>query len=163
LCILGQQLQADIDIASEQLQVIVPSFTDTVDFIPSEILWICLVDPTHDAVIIKAIDKEPDASSGMEMDYLHIVVDVKLNIIKHLTAQIRRLSILDSGGTTAASQFEKSELTGLRPQLAQCLRLCSYLSLRLPRLRESDENAVSVFLCGVLYTWFRLLTYVDQV
>jgi hypothetical protein len=97
------------------------------------------VDPNQDATIIKAIDQElrgsPRPIETEREDDLSLVVDIKVNILKHLTAQCRRCSSLEGEGRNVSLPFAENCIV-LRARLAQCLRLCSYLSLRLPRLRK---------------------------
>jgi hypothetical protein len=172
-CLFDQQLQSHTDSALEQLRVVISSLFGTEDFIRSEILWTCLVDPTQDAVIIKAIDEDLGTlfvSPGTEEEnHLPLVIDVKLNVLEHLTAQIRRLSSLEREGKSDASRLAgKRKLLIIRPRFVQCLRLCSYLSLRLPRLRqglsERGTNKVGYFYMArsrasltILITYFLIL------
>lgn len=143
-----QQKQSEIGLASEQLTIILSAYFETSTFINSEILWACLVDPIHDTLIVESLDAKSKGisfsrgkSKGTE---LRFVMDMKRSILDHLIA------ILQHGSTivalnipdTSLSNDEKSVVV-CHSHASQCLRLCAYLSLNLPRQRGRNTNEVS--------------------
>lgn len=140
-----QQLVSQLQIASEQLKAVLSHLFGTEDFIRSEILWACLVDPTQDRVVTNAVENDRGESllsmGTDELKNMAIIVDVKLNVLEHLIAQIRHFSLLGGDREPKISLLaSKRTMLIVRSRLAQCFRLCSYLSLHLPRLLQDFSN-----------------------
>jgi hypothetical protein len=143
-----QQKQSEIDLASEQLTTILSAYFETSTFINSDILWACLVDPIHDNLIVESLDAKSkgvsfarDKSKGTE---LRFVIDMKRGILDHLIAMLQHgntieaLNILD---TTLLN--DENSVVVRYSHASQCLRLCAYLSLNLPRERRRNTSEVS--------------------
>lgn len=123
------------------------------DFVASEVLWICLVDPKLDDAIMKTIGDESDAPitspETQQKSHLSRIIEMKRDILEHLISLSRENFLLETEETlTKNSHLDMgSELEVLRSRFGHCLRLCSFLSLRLPRLREflgNDQVSVSL-------------------
>jgi hypothetical protein len=143
-----QQTHGEIDLASEQLTTILSAFFETSTFINSEILWACLVDPIHDTLIVESLDTKlqgvslsPDKSKGTE---LRFVMDMKRGILDHLIAMLQHGTTLEALHISDTSLLNDENSVIVRHSHAsQCLRLCAYLSLNLPRQKRRNTSEVS--------------------
>jgi hypothetical protein len=134
-------IQSGIVLALEQLKIIVASYFDSSKFIRSEILWNIVVDSTRDATLIEVIGKEamgiPVSPNSVDVIHIRRVVLIKLNALEQLSLQTVNLTNRNSA---VKIQSEMDYLMALRPKLARCLRLCAYLSLRIPGLRNKSYD-----------------------
>lgn len=139
--------QSEIVSSLENLRTIISNYFSKSDFVRSEILWNVVVDSVHDSILVKVLDEDATSSvSSVAAERLSLccIVEMKSKVLEHLTSQTlfltKRLAV-------GVPEHETEYLAALRPKLARCLRLCSYLSLRLPDLRhrieEADDEMVS--------------------
>lgn len=143
-----EQKQSGVDLASEQLTTILSAYFETSTFIKSEILWACLVDPIHDTLIVESLEAKSkgisfsqDKSKGTE---LRFVMDMKRGILDHLIAMLQHGNTIEALNIpdTSLSNDENSVVVR-HSHASQCLRLCAYLSLSLPRQRRRKTIEVS--------------------
>ena len=111
----------------------------------TEALWLCLVEPNDDKLIVDSIPKLKDSSLDSEAcSSLLQIVNLRLNIINHV------ISVALNQSGDGDDTIEKS-LALTRPEfLARCLRLCAYLSLNHSQHRRSylidqDNEVLSLF------------------
>ena len=122
------------------------------EFIPSEILWVLLTDSSHDALIISAVDNPQHSETDVII--LSEVVQIRLNLIEHIATGVVSSS---PTGTTALAILNKNPLL-LRQRIARCLRLASFLLLKLPVMKEAMSSDASIEnLTKLISEYLRLL------
>lgn len=115
------------------------------DFVSTGSLWICLADPSHDAVIINSVQFQ---SPSMEVDGipiqsdLELVLNFRLKILEHLYQKlISKTPNMENSGDPCELELPMAEeLSKIRPFFAQSLRLASHLSLSLPGKQGSERH-----------------------
>lgn len=145
--------------ASAQLKMIQSTFTSTDEYVKSKVLWHCLVDPTHDTLLISRIDGGRVGSEHFKDESFDAILRLRLNVLSHLNGFLQRFSVR-SGATDppALPPFLVNELASIRPPFAQCLRLAAFLSTKLPDIPHDGANSLRTSKISTLAAaYFRLL------
>lgn len=150
-----QRTQTQAEQAALQIKRSINQIFCSTDFIPSSILWTCLIDPSYDTVLLAFLN---DPIACEQSDSLSIMIDLKRNLIAHLTTVVILPST--SGSKTTIAVFNNNE-TILRQYTARCLRLTSFLLLKLKSIHNFNINFV-IFECLSALTseYLRLLRVV---
>jgi hypothetical protein len=151
-----------VHMATEALPPILASFSMTDQYTRTKILCLCLVDPSHDDLIIANIEhgfSYRDGSMDMDFDAFAAIVDLRLNILRHLTAHFSRFSKRNwRTKPMLAHDAVRQELDRIQPLFAQCLRLASYLSIKLSSLSQTSVCSARLSKVSTMTgAYFRLL------
>ena len=124
------QIQAE-SIAFHIRELLAKLFSST-EYVPKQLFWICLTDPSHDSFVISAVKnlkREETTQQILE------VIKFRLNLIKHLV-------INPPHATQTATGSMVAERTALfREYIFRCLRLTSFLLPKLQLLQENTEHS----------------------
>jgi hypothetical protein len=97
-----------------------------------------LTDSSHDTLIISSLD---DPNNSEKTKILSDIVDIKLNLIEHLAIGVASSSPINS--STALAVLRINPLI-LRQRIARCLRLASFLLLKLQSVQDTKINDASI-------------------
>lgn len=158
----AQKFDAAVQQAMESLNPIVALFTETNAYVKTSVLWHCLVDPSHDTILIKNIELDStmiqdDQHMEIDMDAFDAIVDLRLNILRHLTAHFNSFSKQNHKAKRRQIPDDlRRELDTIQPYFAQCLRLASYFSIKLASKMHVEDGRLSKISRLTGY-YFRLL------
>jgi len=112
-------------------------FFQSTTFISSEVLWFSLTDSSHDTLIVSAVDNsQRDETFGTIFD----IVQMRLNLTEHLETLITSLVSTDC---TSNEVFSKKNQEVQLRHANRCLRLTSFLLLKLPFIKEAKASHAS--------------------
>jgi len=131
-------LQVRAELAAVQLKETLTRIFCSVDFIPSEVLWICLTDSSHDVLIISSLN---NPNNKEKTAILSDVVDIRINLIEHLATGVISTSCNSSSTILAILNINPSML---RQYIARCLRLASFLLLKLQSVHDTNISDASI-------------------
>ena len=146
---------------------IISSFVSTDEYVGTKVLWNCLVDPSNDSLMIKKFEHEFKSSDSIEMDFASFdgIVDLRLNILNHLTTHFRSFSRRNwNTKPRHTPDGVRQELEWIQPIFAQSLRLASYLSMFLSSQDPAGVHAGRLSRIATLTgAYFRLLLLVMEI
>jgi hypothetical protein len=97
-----------------------------------------LTDSSHDTLIISSLD---DPNNSEKAKILSDIVDIKLNLIEHLATGAASSSPINS--CTALAVLKINPLI-LRQRIARCLRIASFLLLKLQSVQDTKISDTSI-------------------
>ena len=165
-----QSSESEIESSSEDLKTILSMYVESSSFIHSDVLWKCLLDLGHDNLITGFVKSklEDSAISGLaDENDIHFIVNLKQNILDHLTSLLQSYSIIDSK-LQSYSMVDSKEDSLLPSQsrakvsrlyLLHCLRMGAYLSLNIPIMKKTGLEKGNI---GVSLSFHYLLSLVPS-
>jgi len=129
-----QKIQIKAELVALHLTESLTKLLYSTEYIPKKVLWICLTDSSHDALIVSAVKNLQHIEA---LEPISEVVKLRLNLIKHL-ATITPYAIPTKYDGTHSTQEESSSI--FRRDIARCLRLTSFLLINFPFMKEAMES-----------------------
>lgn len=123
------------NLALREMNHILQKIFHSVKCIPNEILWLALLDPSHDSIVAAAVENPRLAEEYGEK--AAGIAGMRIRLLEHLGRTSE--AVPSSYGRCAPLAIYHVEITVLREQLAQCLRLAAFLSLSQSTLRGSRQ------------------------
>lgn len=158
-------MQPEITEALLQLKEISSSYCKTSKFIQSKLLWDIVAESSYDAVLVDMIQRDisgtaplSTATSAFQMNY---VIKMKMSAMNHLSSHLLHLTEIKRRRLPVFIPNDEIEYEStLRPRIARCLRLCSFLSLNLGKVKEKQDVPTHDSLLTLTAAYFRLLSRV---
>lgn len=97
-----------------------------------------MTDSSHDVLIISSLD---NPNSKEKTEILSVVVDIRINLIEHLATGVISTS---SNSSSTALAVLKINPSILRQYIARCLRLASFLLLKLQSVQDTNISDASI-------------------
>eukprot|EP00536_Pseudo-nitzschia_multiseries_P016582 jgi/Psemu1/299294/fgenesh1_pm.1155_\ len=147
------EMQIKAELAGQYLREANVRFFHSTRIISSRVLWISLTDSSNDSLIISAVN---NSQQGQTFESIFDVVQMRLNLIEHLVTCIAFTPF--TGCQKNHEVFHEKNQLLLQRYVIRCLRLASFLLLKLPLIKEAKATHTSTeILIKLISAYLRLV------